>query len=94
MAKREKNQRDVLPAGDVQVMVMQLADSARRLRDCGDIEGAVDAAATAALYAADARMDPRFHRAMDKLLQDLGVEEYRSPKFNNPQPGLKSKLLR
>jgi hypothetical protein len=84
-----------LPPVDVRVMVQQMFDSARRLKACGDYEGAADAATTASLYAADASMDIRFHRAVNKFLEDLGIEDYRRPKFKESKgPSLKNKLLR
>ena len=87
-----------LPPADLKVMVMQLADSARRLKDCGDDEGAADAAATAILYAVDAGMDSRFRRALRKFQLGTSGELYRRPKFNpettQVDPHLKNKLLR
>lgn len=94
-----------LPPADIKVMVMQLFDSARRLLDCGDPEGARDALNTASLYAADASMDPRFRRAVRKLDKEIGLgsDDWRpkfNPQDNNLQPApkvdgkLKTKLLR
>lgn len=96
MAKRKQNESgNVLPAVDIKVMVMQLADSARRLRDCGDFEGASDAVSTALTYSADAGMDARFNMALRKIQTEVGDPKDWGPKFNNPmQPKLKNRLLK
>lgn len=87
---RQQNEGPELATADIKAMVMQLADSARRLYEAGDVEGAADAAATAKLYAADANMDPRFYRSLAKYTP----EGYRPPKFKFEGKGLKNRLLK